>query len=273
MLLIRYCGEAVPPVGGGVCGLVEPGVLGVVVPGVLGFVEPGSVVPGFVAPGLFAPGLLVLFGLPPGVVAPGLEGLCGFIPGFVPFGDVAVPGVPFPAGGVAVPAGGVAVLPGGVAVVPGAVVVPAGGVAVPAGGVAAPGAELCPAVPVPPPGAVPPAPVLWATTQLPQQRITASNVSFVVDILLPQIQDHRKKCLTCYGRPNLGCRYSLVIGDTGLGNYPALAVVSTGRCRCESEGNCSVSVPRLECNVAEPGDGDRNKNIRPRINGTPQPGS
>ena len=73
-------------------------------------------------------------------------------------------------------------LAGGVAVVAGGVAVVAGGVAVPAGGVAAPGVELCPAVPEPPAGAAPPG-ELCAATQVAQQRITESSVSFRIDIL------------------------------------------------------------------------------------------
>jgi len=124
---LDHCGDVLPPVGGG-GGLPAPEPLGEVVPGLFGVDVPGAFVPGE-----------VLFGTPPGVVDPGAFGFCGVVSGA-------------PAGGVAVPAGGVAV--------------PAGGVAVPAGGVAAPGVELCPAVPEPPAGAVPPEGELCATTQL-----------------------------------------------------------------------------------------------------------
>jgi len=130
-------------------GFVPPGV-DVVLPGAPGvtvFGEPGLALLGLVVPGVVVLGVVVL-----GVV------LCGVV---------------VPAGGVAVSAGGVAVPGVGEVVVPG----------VPAGAVVEPGVELCPAVPVPPAGAVPPpADELCATTQLPQHKITESNVSLVIDI-------------------------------------------------------------------------------------------
>lgn len=149
----------------GVVGGAPPGVA-VELPGapgvtVFGVVEPGVVVFGVVVLGVVVLGAAVLgvagaVGVVLGVVcvAPGVDGvvLCGV-----------------PLSGVAVPVDGVAV----------------GDVCVPAGEVAAPGVELCPAVPVPPVGAVPPAGALCATTQLPQHKITDSNVSFVIDISLP----------------------------------------------------------------------------------------
>jgi hypothetical protein len=142
--------EVVPP------GLVElPGL--VVLPGVVLF---GLVLPG--APGVTEfgdPGAVLL-----GVVAPGLVVL-GVVPGAVVSGLVVLPGVLCVAPGVVVPA-----VPGVVAVPPGAVVDP--------------GVELCPAVPAPPAGAAPPA-ELCATTQLPQHKITDSNVTFVIDISIP----------------------------------------------------------------------------------------
>ena len=142
-------------------GLVElPGF--VVLPGVVLF---GLVLPG--APGVTEfgdPGAVLL-----GVVAPGLVALGVVVPGAVVSGLV-VPRV---------------VLPGVLCVAPG-VVVPAvpGVVAVPPGAVVDPGVELCPAVPAPPAGAAPPA-ELCATTQLPQHKITDSNVTFVIDISIP----------------------------------------------------------------------------------------
>lgn len=138
-------------------GFVAPGV-DVVLPGAPGvtvFGEPGLVLLGLVVPWVVVLGVVVL-----GVVVPGVLG-------------VVLCGVVVPAGGVAVSAGGVAVPGVGEVVVPG----------VPAGGVVEPGVELCPAVPVPPAGAVPPpADELCATTQLPQHKITESNVSLVIDI-------------------------------------------------------------------------------------------
>jgi len=147
---------------------------------------------GVVCPGAVVPGDVV-FGAPLGEVLPGLcvFGVGGLVvpSGVVVVFGVPVPGAAVPAGGVAVPGGGVGGPAGGVAVLPGGVAVPGPGTgaavvgeAVPAGGVAAPGVELCPAVPDPPAGAVPPAGALCATTQLAQHRITDNNTNFVFDI-------------------------------------------------------------------------------------------
>jgi len=58
-------------------------------------------------------------------------------------------------------------------------------VAVLPGAVVLPGVELCPAVPELPDGAVlPPDGELWAATHAPQHRITASNVSFLIDFIV-----------------------------------------------------------------------------------------
>jgi len=139
--------EDVPP------GLELPGAPGVTVFGVveLGVVVFGVVVLGVVLLGLAVVGVVVL-----GVVVPGVVCVVSGVEGVVLCG-VVVAGV--------VPACGVAV--------------PVGDVGVPAG---APGVELCPAVPGPPAGAVPPAGELCATTQLPQNKITESKVSLVIDI-------------------------------------------------------------------------------------------
>ena len=135
-------------------------------PGVTLFGEPGVVLFGLLGLGLVVLGVVVL-----GVVVLGVVLLPGVL--------CVVPGVLWVVPGV-VELCGVVVL-----VVPGDVVDP-----VPAGAVVEPGVELCPAVPVvPPAGAVPPAGELCATTQLPQHRITDSNVSFVIDIFLPPITD------------------------------------------------------------------------------------
>ena len=146
------------------CGEVDPGVvvfgvpLGEVDPGVVVFgvpfgdVEPGAVASGDVEPGVVDPGVAGL-GVPLGELEPGVVAF-----GEVPFGDVE-PGEVW-----VVPAGGVAVLPGAVVL---------------------PGVELCPAVPELPDGAVlPPDGELWAATHAPQHRITASNVSFLIDFIV-----------------------------------------------------------------------------------------
>lgn len=190
----HYCGEVVPPVCGEVLpeggvvppgvpavplgGFVPPGVV-VVLPGVvLGLVLPGVVLLGFELPG--APGVTVF--ADPGVVLLGVVA-----PGLVVLGDVAsgllVLGVVLP-GVLCVVLGVLCVLPGVVELCGVVVPVVPGEVAVPAGAVVEPGVELCPAVPAPPAGAVPPA-ELCATTQLPQHKITESNVTFVIDIFLP----------------------------------------------------------------------------------------
>lgn len=53
------------------------------------------------------------------------------------------------------------------------------------GAVVLPGVELCPAVPELPEGAVlPPDGELWAATHAPQHRITASNVSFLINFIV-----------------------------------------------------------------------------------------
>jgi hypothetical protein len=140
--------EDVPP------GLELPGAPGVTV---FGVVELGVVVFGVVVLGVVVLGLAVLGVVVLGVVVPGVVCVVSGIEGVVLCG-VVVPGV--------VPACGVAV----------------GDVGVPAGAVVAPGVEVCPAVPDPPAGADPPAGELWATTQLPQHKITDSKVSLVIDI-------------------------------------------------------------------------------------------
>ena len=152
-------------------GDVAPGV--VLVPGVAGEVEPGAVVFG------------VPFGdVDPGVVAPGVAP--GAVdPGAVVFG--VVPGAPFagaPLGEVEPGAVAFGAVPFG-DVEPGVVCVePWGGVAVPAGAVVL-GAELCPELPVPLAGAVPPDPVLCAANHAPQDRTTESNVNLLMTFIIP----------------------------------------------------------------------------------------
>ena len=184
-----------PPLGGLLefepCGVVDGWVLpggvvwGCVVPGVvvlgapLGEVDPGTVVEPGVAFGEVLPGAVVLgapFGDVDGVVAPGEvePGAVGAAFGEVDPGVVAFGDVPFGE-----------VEPGVLCVPDGGVAVPAGGVAVPGAGVAAPGVAVCPAVPEPPAGAVPPEGEVCAVTHTAQNRITESVVMFFVDVMFP----------------------------------------------------------------------------------------
>ena len=144
--------------------LGEPGVPGSVPHG-----EPDGLVPGvFVALGFTVEGCLVV---------PGAGGLGEF-----------EPGTPGGFAGVAVPAGGVAV--------------PACGVAVLAGGVAVPG--LCGCVLELPAGGAPPAGLLWAITQDPQEKIIARNAIFLADINPP---GPVCRCAPCAG--NTHCKSSI----------------------------------------------------------------
>jgi len=170
------------------CGEVDPGVvvfgvpLGEVDPGVVVFGVPfGEVDPGCVVFGVVEPGVVV-FGVPFGDVEPGALASGDVEPGVV---DPGVAGLGVPLGELEPEVVAFGEVPFG-DVEPGEVwVVPAGGVAVLPGAVVLPGVELCPAVPELPDGAVlPPDGELWAATHAPQHRITASNVSFLIDFIV-----------------------------------------------------------------------------------------